>query len=377
VNRELKPKKILLLSNSFDYGGKEKIMIDLAERFPLFRIQPVVIILSRLIGRISSFPEVLMFTPRFSGDWAPAIKILRIIKQNSIHSVICFDVFSYFNARLAVLFLWSKPQIILSLHNSDFSERKKEMLHAWLWRFIGAKKDKITAICNYQADYYSKKFYINRSRFNIIYNGIDVDYYAGKSSKSRETICIQHQLPASKRYIIQVGGLRIEKKHEDSLLALSILRETYGCNDTALLIIGSGTPEREKILRDYAHILCLDDFVYFLGMQADVRDFLSIASLFTLSSVAVETFSIAALEAMASGLPCVITKVGGAAEMIVEGMNGFTVAPHNPAELAKGWYKVLQTRNSFFSENISNYVREHFSIERCAALYAELIHNDK
>jgi glycosyltransferase involved in cell wall biosynthesis len=72
-----------------------------------------------------------------------------------------------------------------------------------------------------------------------------------------------------------------------------------------------------------------------VGAADEVRPLLGLADAFALTSTAVETFSNAALEAMAMGLPVILSRIGGAAEMVEAGRIGFLYSPGNVAELAK------------------------------------------
>jgi glycosyltransferase involved in cell wall biosynthesis len=65
---------------------------------------------------------------------------------------------------------------------------------------------------------------------------------------------------------------------------------------------------------------------------------------------------------MASELPYMVTRVGGAAELILEGVNGYTVPPHNPEAIAEGWYKVLQNKDSFSSEETLHYIKQKLTL---------------
>ena len=87
-----------------------------------------------------------------------------------------------------------------------------------------------------------------------------------------------------------------------------------------LLMVGDG-PELDGASR-LAHELGLDDRVHFLGEQDQVLPLLSIADVFLLPS-AQESFGLAALEAMACGVPVVASNVGGLPEVIDHGRNGF------------------------------------------------------
>ena len=69
---------------------------------------------------------------------------------------------------------------------------------------------------------------------------------------------------------------------------------------------------------------------------------------------------------MASGygysLPCVLTDVGGAREMIVSGLNGYLVQPKNPKSIAEGWLVAYKNKDHFNYGKIRARVIEHFSL---------------
>ena len=114
----------------------------------------------------------------------------------------------------------------------------------------------------------------------------------------------------------------------------------------------------------------MSEFIKFAGLQSDVRPFYWASNLFTLCSTSVETFSIAALEAMACGLPVVLTNIGGASEMISEGLNGFLCEPE-VADIAQKWSKALQF--NFSAETIHDYVSNNFSAEKMIGEYRKTL----
>jgi glycosyltransferase involved in cell wall biosynthesis len=127
-----------------------------------------------------------------------------------------------------------------------------------------------------------------------------------------------------------VGQLRPEKQQSDLLEAAS--RLIAEGQDIVVMIVGGG-PQLQN-LRTTAVRLGIADRVVFRGELADVRPALAAFDVFALTSVAVETFSNAALEAMAAGLPVVISEIGGAAEMIRPAVDGFLYPAGDTAVLA-------------------------------------------
>jgi glycosyltransferase involved in cell wall biosynthesis len=123
--------------------------------------------------------------------------------------------------------------------------------------------------------------------------------------------------------------MRPEKQQTDLIQAVAALA-SRGLPVHALLV-GDGD-ERRAIERRIAD-LGARDRVHLAGAADDVRPFLKLADAFVLTS-ATETFSNAALEAMAMGLPVVLSRIGGAAEMVEVGQNGFLYSPGDVTELA-------------------------------------------
>jgi glycosyltransferase involved in cell wall biosynthesis len=136
------------------------------------------------------------------------------------------------------------------------------------------------------------------------------------------------------------------------------------------MIVGSGNQRLSDRLKELVSILQLDGYVHFVGNHTDVRIFYYIADIFTLTSES-ETFSIAALEAMAFGLPCALTDVGGAREMIVEDWNGTLADPLHPDSIAKAWMNAL--KNNQNGHSIREHVEQRFSLNTMLKQYVHLL----
>jgi glycosyltransferase involved in cell wall biosynthesis len=116
---------------------------------------------------------------------------------------------------------------------------------------------------------------------------------------------------------------RPEKNQEVLLTMMRRLRVARV--DVHLVIAGDG-PLRGQLERR-AIELEIADRVHFVGAVDDVRPLLAALDVFMLPSVAVESFSNAALEAMSMGRPVILSNIGGAREMITDGVEGYVVAP--------------------------------------------------
>jgi glycosyltransferase involved in cell wall biosynthesis len=370
-------KKILFIIQSLSVGGAEKVLINLVNHFNRSQFIINVITLSNrnpLAREIYS--DDIHFTPlprKWRYDMRPAQQIRQIIIENQIDTVIAFDLLSFFYIWYAFLRIPLKPRIYISLHSTT-PKNLKHFLQTMLVLRLLSGEEKFISVCDAQADYLSKVYGIPRKRFATVYNGVDIEYFHPLwNIEQRNSIRSSLMIPDNAFVILQVASLAPHKRHEDSLAALKNFVDRNPSLLCYLLFVGQGPKDRERKLEKLAESLSISNLVKFCGLQSDVRPFYQATDIFTLSSQFIETFSVAALEAMSMGLPCVLTEVGGASEMIVEGMNGYLVPARNPPDLANAWLKVLKNKDAFDHEKIRAWVIEHFTLKECVSKYENIL----
>lgn len=133
-----------------------------------------------------------------------------------------------------------------------------------------------------------------------------------------------------------VGNLSAKKDHSSLLKATALLTPRFP--GLQLVVVGAGPLER--VLREEAVSLNLGKHVLWTGSRDDVPSLLPAFDVFVLSSQH-EGLSIALIEAMAAGLPCVATRVGGIPEVIEDGVDGILVPHGQPSALAAAVIRVL------------------------------------
>jgi glycosyltransferase involved in cell wall biosynthesis len=144
--------------------------------------------------------------------------------------------------------------------------------------------------------------------------------------------------------------------------------------DAHLLLAGEGRM-RPQIEADIA-ARGLEGHASLPGLQADVRPALTAMDVFVLPSTHVETFSNAALEAMATQRPVVLSRIGGAAEMVQDGVEGFTL---ELSELRAGLAPALarlhgdRMLQETMARNARLRVEQQFSLEAMLSRYAALL----
>jgi glycosyltransferase involved in cell wall biosynthesis len=173
---------------------------------------------------------------------------------------------------------------------------------------------------------------LHEARTVCIYNGVDETRFHPKIGPR---VDLAPNL-VGRRVVGVVGNLLWEKGQHVLLEGMPRVVEQHP--DVALVFVGSDpSPRRhvESALRARARQLGIDERVIFLGYRPDMECVLHGLDLFVLPSLPMrETFSIAALEAMASGLPVLVTRVGSLQDMITDGKEGFLVESNDSSVLA-------------------------------------------
>jgi len=359
-------KNMLYVVPAFPVGGAEKFLISVANSMVNETSQQTVVSLSSNNKLQNEFDVSIRFLPiprKNKYDLFSLRELSKLIKQDKPDVIFCLNFYCYLFVRIAIFGLRLNTSIYISYHTTIHISRKENLLHKF-YTSILTKRDHIIFISKNQENYTVKRYHIPRRFYSIILNGIDLTkWYLPDSSQSYKQIRKQYNIPEDAPVIILTAAFRTEKNHRGAISALAILRDKYKSN-AYLLFVGNGYFFKE--IKQYAEEQNMTEYVIFAGQQADIRPFYWASNLFTLCSTSVETFSIAALEAMACGLPCVLTDIGGANEMIQEGLNGYLTQTDN-AEIALNWSKALN--KNFSAVAINEFTKQHFSAERMNAEY--------
>jgi glycosyltransferase involved in cell wall biosynthesis len=199
----------------------------------------------------------------------------------------------------------------------------------------------------------------------VIYNGIE----PGASPDRADRHAARRRLGIMDEALVIGAAGRLERvKDLDTLLdAFAIVRARVP--DARLVIAGGGT-ERLR-LEQHVSELGLQRAVCFTGHCDDVRALLPAFDVFVNSSIS-EGVSLTILEAMASRLPVVATRVGGTPEVVEDGVTGVLVPARAPEQLAQAILQLApqQPRASAMGEAGRKRVEAAFSIDRMIGRYA-------
>jgi glycosyltransferase involved in cell wall biosynthesis len=356
-------------------GGAEKFFISLVNDHYRSGQNPFVILLS---DENALFPEMdpgvdcIIIKRKYKYDLFVGAKIKTALKERNVDKVFCVGMFSFFLMKLFFVFE-KRINFILSMH-ATIPKSAGDYLANLVYFRLFAKRDQAIFICKAQQEYLRKKYLFSPKDSMIIYNGIDTNYFSGCYSSvengiDRHQIRKKYNLSENDKVIVKVARLFPEKGHTYAIDALEILHKKFNCK-AHILFVGSGDDAYEEKIRLYTQQKQLAGHIHFIAHQSDVRPFHCMSDLFTLTSYTTETFSLAALEAMSSGIPCSMTNIGGAAEMINE-KTGLLSESKNPGSIAGSWFAILQKK--YDPVSLHNYVASNFSLNEMLGHYRKIL----
>jgi glycosyltransferase involved in cell wall biosynthesis len=318
---------VLCLVSSLCVGGAEKHTVNLANLLNpstfdvhLGYLKPVEVLLSQVREKLAARTFCLHVRKRI--DLVAVSRLRAFIDSHEIDVIVATNEYPALYALMARGGVRRIPKLIEVFHTTRY-DRFKSKLQMLLYRPLFKRCDLLVYVSEKQREYWRSKGLAGK-RDIVIHNGVDLEHFRDRGEPSqREALRAQCGSSADDLLIGICAALRPEKAHGDLLLALARLRER-GMSAKAL-IVGEG-PERSAI-EQTAAALNLSRCVFITGFKDDVRPYLAICDVIVLASHAIETFSIAALEAMAMGKPLVLTRVGGAEEQVIDGQNGFLYEP--------------------------------------------------
>ena len=326
-------RRILFLVSSLCVGGAEKHTVTLANQLSrelfdvsLGYLKPIESLLP--LVKQDFMNAVLCLNVRQRLDRRAVRDLRKFLVEQRIDTIICTNEYPALYAWLACWGLHRKPRLVEVFHTTTYA-RFKEKMQMLLYRYVFRRFDLLVYVSNNQRDHWLSRG-LRAARDVVIHNGVDLVRFS-KSFTSQELACVRDAFAIQHDdYLIGIcAALRPEKAHEDLVAAISCLRNNG--TPAKALFIGDG-PQR-AVIEEAIVRADLTSCVFITGAQLDVRPFLAACDVVALTSHAVETFSIAALEAMAMGKPLVLTRIGGASELVTPGRNGFLFEPGDIASL--------------------------------------------
>jgi len=261
--------------------------------------------------------------------------------------------------------------VVHTKHGRNYPGNAKRV---WLNRQLARFTKKVVAVSGAAADVARKIERVSAGKLMVILNGIDTTKFAPASD---------HRSKAPNVTVGTVGRLSTEKNYTMLVRAFArLLRQRSAPNglppaaDFRLLFVGDG-PEKSAIQNEVRR-QGVDACCEFVGMQSNVDEWLKRIDIFCLSSVT-EGTSMTLLEAGASGIPAVVTDVGGNGEIVAHGESGLVVPAGDEGAFADALVKLVEDGElrSRFGAAARDRVVERYSresmVEQYVRVYKEVL----
>ena len=312
--------KLLFVTGSLVHGGPERHAITLANRlaerghechFAYVKDDPSQ--LERLRGAAS----VRCLHARRYFDRRALGELAALIARVAPTHLLAANAYALFYASLARTRSRSRPPLGVVWHTTKPASGKERLQMAYYRPFFW-RADWLAYVCENQRRYWRRRALWAR-RVDVIHNGIDLEYWQPGSEEASRALRAELGFAGSDLVLGMSAVLRPEKNHLQLVEAVARLRARN--LPARALLIGDG-PMRAAV-EARARALGVAPHVRIAGFQSDVRPLVAACDAIVLCSTAVETFSLAALEAMALARPVVQSDIGGAAEMTLHGETGY------------------------------------------------------
>jgi glycogen synthase len=270
--------------------------------------------------------------------------------------------------------------LVSTIHATEFGRHQgwvdkhpQSYIHG-VERWITNRAERVIVCSFYMREQVAEIFGVPDERISVIWNGIDPDDLQPHPDPELERLRAQFATPDEK-LVLLIGRLVYEKGFQLALEAMPVLRERHP--EARFLVAGSGTHEEE--LRRQADELVLSDHGTFLGWMGDdvLHSLYRIADVCVVPSI-YEPFGLVALEAMASGCPCIVADTGGLREVVPHEQAGLRFTARDPQSLVDAVERVFSDHD--LRERLIADAREHVLrfdwadvAERTAEVYAGLV----
>jgi L-malate glycosyltransferase len=256
--------------------------------------------------------------------------------------------------------------MVTTLHGTDITLVGSHPFYKTAVTFSINKSDVVTSVSQSLKDDTLKLFDIKKE-IVVIPNFIELN----KNINQNHIECYRSVIAKpQERIVTHISNFRAVKRIPDIIKIFNLIQKEIPAK---LMMVGEG-PEKEKAER-LCEELGISDKVIFFGNSNEIDKILSYSDLFLLPSET-ESFGLAALEAMASGVPVISSNSGGLPEVNFEGVSGYLSNVGNVEEMAKNALRILRTDETLheFKENALKSAKK-FDIKNILPLYENLYQN--
>ncbi len=255
-----------------------------------------------------------------------------------------------------------KVAVITTLHGTDITLVGRDPSYFQIVKHSIEKSDGVTAVSENLKNQTIRYFHLEKP-IEVIHNFFTPRREILGKKPLREAF-----VKGEEKLLIHSSNFRSVKRPEDAVHIFLKVRKSMPCK---LLFLGTGAGIEE--VREIVKENNVEKEVVFLGENRKVDKFVASADLLLLPS-SQESFGLAALEAMAYGVPVIATKVGGIPEVVVDGESGFLSCPGDVEKMSKDAVSLLSDPELYrkISQGAQKRALENFSVAKILPKYVEV-----
>ena len=256
-----------------------------------------------------------------------------------------------------------KIPMVTTLHGTDITLVGKHPFYKTAVTFSINKSDVVTSVSqNLKEETYS--LFDIKNDIHVIPNFIELDKIKNISKIATNRSVMANE---NEKIITHISNFRKVKRIPD---VIDIFYKIQQKIPSKLMMVGDG-PEKETA-ENLCYKLGISDKVIFFGNSNEIDKILSFTDLFLLPSET-ESFGLAALEAMAWGVPVISSNTGGLPEVNFDGISGYLSDVGNTQEMSQNAIKILENEDTLLEfKNNATSTAKQFDIKNVVTLYENL-----
>jgi sugar transferase (PEP-CTERM/EpsH1 system associated) len=366
------PLRVIHIVNSLGLGGTERGVLKVMQGLDAARFEQKLCAIRGADPKLARSPVVdgKLLTagktkPGFRFLLFQLVSLFREHKPHIVHSRNWGAIEAVLAGRIAGV-----PVVIHSEHGYELDMLSGLPLRRRaLRRAFYPMCDAVFTVSNQLQRYHGQQVRILPERIRVIPNGVDTQLFAPDASR-RQRARERFGFSSEDLVLGSIGRMVPIKGHDTMLRAGEVLLRRN--KKVRLLLVGAG-PDLDRHRSYVQSSELLKDRVVFVGASFDVADLYQAMDVFLLPSIS-EGLSNTLLEAMATGLPCIATDVGGNPELVSHGEEGFLFPPGGVSQLAAFVEQISEndTLRARFSAAARQRATSQFSLDRMMDAYTKL-----
>lgn len=235
--------------------------------------------------------------------------------------------------------------------------------------------DRVICVSEVVSAHVQQHYRLDPARITVIQRGVDLNLFdpARADTDFIEQFRTKHRLE-NRKVIMSVGRITWLKDYESFIEAIAKVRETRP--EVVGVIVGGVVPEKRRYFGDLRARVArsgLQDGVVFAGSQSRMPELYALADVLVNASLKMGNMGRTVAEALAMNTPVLATTEKGLRNLVRDGVNGYVINTHDPADLASKMLRALELSRDGVRETIPREYTLDCMVEQTLEVYRDLL----